>query len=153
MNFKYNLNDKLKPFPLFMYGLQWFIVSIPMVLIMGAVISKVQGFAAPEQTAYTQKLMAIMGIGLTTQILVGHKLPVVIGPASVLLIGILSAGAENTAQIYTAIVIGGLFLFVLYISKLLSKLQFIFTTRIIVVIMALIAFTLAPVILNLIFVG
>ena len=153
MEFKYKLDDKLKPFPLFMYGLQWFIVSIPMVLIMGAVISQVQGFAPPEQTAYTQKLMAVMGIGLVAQLLIGHRLPVVIGPASVLLIGILSAGAENTAEIYTAIVIGGLFLFVLYISKLLSKMQFIFTTRIIVVIMALIAFTLAPVILDLIFVG
>ncbi|MGL5262586.1 MAG: solute carrier family 23 protein, partial [Bacteroides sp.] len=91
--------------------------------------------------------------GLITQILVGHRLPVVIGPASVLLIGIISAGAENTSQIYTAIVVGGLFLFVLYVSKLLSKIQFIFTTRIIVVIMALIAFTLAPVILDLIFTG
>ena len=153
MDFKYKLDDKLKPFPLLMYGLQWFIVSLPMVLIMGAVISQVQGYAPAEQTAYTQKLMAVMGIGLITQILVGHRLPVVIGPASVLLIGIISAGAENTSQIYTAIVVGGLFLFVLYVSKLLSKIQFIFTTRIIVVIMALIAFTLAPVILDLIFTG
>jgi len=151
MKFKYELDDKLAAFPLLMYGLQWFLVSIPMVLIIGAVVSHVQGLGAPEQTAYTQKLMAVMGLGLVAQVLIGHRLPVVIGPASVLLIGIIASGAENTPQIYTAIVIGGLFLFILYVSKLLSKLQFIFTTRIIVVIMALIAFTLSPVILNLVF--
>ena len=151
MKFKYQLDEKLGAFPLLMYGLQWFLVSIPMVLIIGAVVSHVQGLASPEQTAYTQKLMAIMGIGMTVQVLVGHKLPVVIGPASVLLIGIIASGADNISEIYTAIVIGGLFLFILYASKLLAKLQFIFTTRIIVVIMALIAFTLSPVILDMVF--
>lgn len=151
MKFKYNLDDKLAPFPLMMYGLQWFLVSIPMVLIIGAVVSHIQGFNAADQTLYTQKLMAIMGIGLTAQVLWGHKLPIVIGPASVLLIGILASGTDSITEIYTSIIIGGVFLLVLYLSKLLSKLQFIFTTRIIVVIMALIAFTLAPVILDLIF--
>lgn len=151
MKFKYNLDDKLPAFPLMMYGLQWFIVSIPMVLIIGAVVSHVQGFDAADQTLYTQKLMGVMGIGLTAQVLWGHKLPVVIGPASVLLIGIIASGAGNITEIYTAIIIGGAFLTIMYISKLLSRLQFIFTKRIIVVIMALIAFTLAPVILDLIF--
>lgn len=151
MKFKYNLDDKLPAFPLMMYGLQWFIVSIPMVLIIGAVVSHVQGFNEADQTFYTQKLMGIMGIGLTAQVLWGHKLPVVIGPASVLLIGIIASGSGNIAEIYTSIIIGGAFLSIMYISKLLSRLQFIFTKRIIVVIMALIAFTLAPVILDLIF--
>lgn len=151
MKYKYNLDDKLPAFPLMMYGLQWFIVTIPMVLIIGAIVSHIQGFNLADQTFYTQKLMAVMGIGLTAQVLWGHKLPVVIGPASVLLIGIIASGADNVSEIYTAIIIGGAFLVILYLSKLLSRLQSIFTTRIIVVIMALIAFTLAPVILDLLF--
>lgn len=151
MKYKYNLDDKLPAFPLMMYGLQWFIVTIPMVLIIGAIVSHIQGFNLADQTFYTQKLMGVMGIGLTAQILWGHKLPVVIGPASVLLIGIIASGADSVSEIYTAIIIGGAFLLILYFSKLLSRLQSIFTTRIIVVIMALIAFTLAPVILDLLF--
>ena len=110
MKFKYNLDDKLAPFPLMMYGLQWFLVSIPMVLIIGAVVSHIQGFNAADQTLYTQKLMAVMGIGLTAQVLWGHKLPVVIGPASVLLIGILASGTDSITEIYTSIIIGGIFL-------------------------------------------
>ena len=151
MKFKYQLDDKLSPFPLLMYGLQWFLVSIPMVLIIGAVVSHIQGFDLASQTLYTQKLLGVMGIGLIAQVLFGHKLPVVIGPASVLLIGILAAGSENSSAINTAVIIGGALLFIIYASNLLSKIQFIFTTRIIVVIMALIAFTLAPVIVDLIF--
>lgn len=149
--FKYNLDQKLTPFPLFMYGLQWFIVSIPMVLILGAIVSSVQGFSGADQTFYTQKLLVIVGGGLIIQLLFGHKLPIVMGPATVLLIGISASQATNTAEIYTAIFIGGLFIFVMYASKLLHKLQAIFTPRIVVVIMALIAFTLAPTILNLVF--
>lgn len=151
MNFRYNLNDKLPPFSLAMYGLQWFLVSIPMVIILSAVISNLQGLDTAGHIFYTQKLLIIMGVGLILQVLGGHKMPVVIGPASVLLIGVLSAGSANEAQIYTAIIIGGVLLGVLYFSRLLSKIQFIFTPRIVIVIMSLIAFTLSPVILRLIF--
>lgn len=149
--FKYDLDDKLSPFPLIMYGLQWFIVSIPMVLILGAIVSDVQGFSGADQTFYIQKLLAVVGGGLIIQLLFGHKLPIVMGPATVLLIGISASQANNTSEIYTAIFIGGLFIFFMYISKLLHKLQAVFTPRIVVVIMALIAFTLAPTILNLVF--
>ena len=151
MNFRYNLNDKLPPFSLAMYGLQWFLVSIPMVIILSAVISNLQGLDTAGHIFYTQKLLIIMGVGLILQVLGGHKMPVVIGPASVLLIGVLSAGSANEAQIYTAIIIGGVLLGVLYFSRLLSKIQFIFTPRIVIVIMSLIAFTLSPVILRLLF--
>ena len=37
---KYNLNDKPGIFPMFMYGLQWWIVSIPCVVIMGIIVAQ-----------------------------------------------------------------------------------------------------------------
>ena len=151
MKFKYQLDDKLTPFPLIMYGLQWFIVSIPMVLILGAIVSQVHNFSGADQTLYIQKLLAVVGGGLIIQLIFGHRLPVVMGPATVLLIGITASHANNTSEVYTAIFIGGLFVFLMYVTKLLHKLQAIFTPRIVVVIMALIAFTLAPTILNLVF--
>ncbi|NMA74377.1 MAG: purine/pyrimidine permease [Bacteroidales bacterium] len=151
MIFRYKLDDKLPSFSLMMYGLQWFLVSVPLVVILGAVISNIQGLNTAEHIFYIQKLLLIIGGGLILQILWGHKMPVVIGPASVLLIGILSASSANLSQIYTAILIGGIILGILFLSKLLPKIQFIFTPRIVIVIMALIAFTLSPVILRLIF--
>ncbi|MEI3154909.1 MAG: hypothetical protein V8S95_07280 [Odoribacter sp.] len=35
---KYQLDDKPRIFPLLMYGLQWWIVSIPCVIIMGIIV-------------------------------------------------------------------------------------------------------------------
>ena len=98
-----------------------------------------------------QKLFVLAGAFLIVQILWGHKMPILIGPASVLLIGIISSLSFSYSIIYTSVAIGGLFLLLLAMSGLLSKIDFLFTPRIIVVILLLIGFTLAPVIINLLF--
>lgn len=134
-----------------MYGLQWWIVSIPCVVIMGVIIARLHFTDVSEQIFYMQKLFAVMGIALTVQILWGHRLPLIIGPASVLLIGILATLSVGPEAIYTAIMVGGALLALLAFCGLLSRLQSVFTSRIIIVILCLIAFTLSPVILRLIF--
>lgn len=58
--------------------------------------------------------------------------------------------SSGIAAVYTGIMIGGLVLTVLAYSGLLGKLQFVFTPRIVTVILILIAFTLTPVILKLV---
>ena len=98
-----------------------------------------------------QKLFALGGVFLIVQILWGHRLPLIIGPASVLLIGIVSSLSFSYSIIYTSVAIGGVFLLFLSLSGLLAKVDFLFTPSIIVVILLLIGFTLAPVILNLLF--
>ena len=135
---------------MFMYGLQWWIVSIPCVVIMGIIVAQLHSTDASGQIFYMQKLFGVMGIAMTAQVLWGHRLPIIIGPASVLLIGILAAISVGTAAIYTAIFVCGIFVALLAFCGLLSHLQAIFTPRIIIVILCLIAFTLAPVILQLI---
>ena len=98
-----------------------------------------------------QKLFVLGGVFLVVQILWGHRLPLIIGPASVLLVGIVSSLSFSYSVIYTSVAIGGVFLLFLSLSGLLAKINFLFTSRIIVVILLLIGFTLAPVILNLLF--
>lgn len=78
-------------------------------------------------------------------------MPILIGPASVLLIGIVSSLSFSYSVIYTSVAVGGVFLLLLAVSGLLAKINFLFTPRIIVTILLLIGFTLAPVILNLLF--
>ncbi|KIO45736.1 uracil-xanthine permease family protein [Sanguibacteroides justesenii] len=148
---KYALNDKPSLLPLLMYGLQWFVVSIPSIVILGVIVSQIHYSDAIAQTLYMQKIFGIMGIALIIQVLWGHRLPLIIGPASVLLIGVLASASASVSAVYTAILIGGIFLSLLAYSGLLSKLQFIFTPRIITVILILIAITLSPVILKLLF--
>lgn len=148
---KYQLDDKPGIFPLFMYGLQWWVVSIPCVVIMGVIIARLHFPNTDEQIFYMQKLFALMGIAMTVQVIWGHRLPLVIGPASVLLIGILATLSAGVGAIYTAIMVCGAILAILAFCGALSRLQSIFTPRIIIVILCLIAFTLSPVILRLVF--
>ena len=147
---KYELNDKPGILPMLMYGLQWWIVSLPCVVIMGIIVSQLHYTDVAEQTFYLQKLFGIMGIAMIVQVLWGHRLPLIIGPASVLLIGILFTVSSGIPAVYTGIMVGGLVLTVLAYSGLLGKLQFVFTPRIVTVILILIAFTLTPVILKLV---
>ena len=134
-----------------LYGLQWLVISVPTILILGRVLGVIHFEDAPSQIFYMQKLFALGGVFLIIQVMWGHRLPLIIGPASVLLIGIVSSLSFSYSVIYTSVAIGGLFLLFLSLSGLLAKIDFLFTSRIIVVILLLIGFTLAPVILNLLF--
>ena len=73
---KYNLNDKPGIFPMFMYGLQWWIVSIPCVVIMGIIVAQLHSTDASGQIFYMQKLFGVMGIAMTAQVLwdIGFRL-------------------------------------------------------------------------------
>ena len=152
MELKYKLNDRPATGQLLLYSLQWFVLAVA-VVVTSLFIST--GTPA-EKILYAQKVFALMGITTIVQVFWGHKFPIVVGPAAVLLVGIITAlssqGAEpNTNKIYTAIAIGGVAITALSIGRTLERIQKIFTPRIIVVILMLIAFTLSPTIKNLIF--
>ena len=70
---KYELNDKPGILPMLMYGLQWWIVSLPCVVIMGIIVSQLHYTDVAEQTFYLQKLFGIMGIAMIVQVLWGHR--------------------------------------------------------------------------------
>ncbi|MFR4038757.1 MAG: hypothetical protein ACLTZT_14065 [Butyricimonas faecalis] len=110
---KYELNDKPGILPMLMYGLQWWIVSLPCVVIMGIIVSQLHYTDVAEQTFYLQKLFGVIGIAMIVQVLWGHRLPLIIGPASVLLIGILSTVSSGIPAVYTGIMVGGLILTIL----------------------------------------
>lgn len=152
MNLKYGI-DSRPPFgQLMLYSLQWFVLAIAVV-----VTSLFIAVGSPaERVLYAQKVFALMGATTIIQVLWGHRMPIVAGPASVLLVGIITTlaaqgDAVNTNKIYTAIIIGGVAVTLLSIGRILEHLQRIFTPRIVVVILMLIAVTLGPTIKNLIF--
>ena len=99
MELAHDIDDKPKPIDLLIFSLQWLAVSIPAILIIGKVVG---GLYGGPIVPYLQKLFLVTAIILIVQIYLGHKLPLVIGPASVLLIGILASlnagfGAINAA--------------------------------------------------------
>lgn len=149
---KYKLEDKPKWLPMILYGLQWWIVTIPAVIVMGLVVAKLHfGDDIEAQAFYMQKLFCVLGVTLLVQVLFGHKLPIVVGPASILLVGILASASSGISTIYTSILIGGVFILLIAVSGLLKYLQKAFTPRVISVIILLVPITLAPTIISLVF--
>lgn len=149
MNLKYRLEDHPSFAENIIYGLQWLAVTIPAVIILGKILGSLEGTGAAE-VLYMQKLFAVMAVSLLVQIFWGHRLPLVIGPATVLLIGILASQSSSSAAIYTSILICGILLSILAISGLFAYLRQLFTPRVVAVILLLVAFTIIPTILNLI---
>jgi xanthine/uracil permease len=150
MQLKYGL-DEHPPLPeFFLFGLQWFAVTIPIIVIIGKVTAGMQ-FAAPEEEiVYLQKLSFVMAAALLVQVLTGHRLPLIIGPSSVLLVGIIASLTFGADAVYTAILLGGILLSLLSVTGLFAHLQTLFTSRIVAVVLLLIAFTLSPTILHLV---
>ncbi|UQZ89161.1 xanthine permease [Deltaproteobacteria bacterium Smac51] len=150
---KYAVNDKPGLGPMLLYGLQWWAVSLPCVVIMGVVVSRLHFDDISLQAFYLQKLFALTGVTAIIQILLGHRMPLVVGPATILLVGMTASIAQGMEAIYSAILVGGAVLALLAFSGVLARLRFFFTPRIVSVILVLIAFTLTPTILNLVLGG
>ncbi len=72
-----------------------------------------------------------------------------IGPATVLLIGIVSSSGASQEAVYTSIVLGGALLVLLSYLKLFDRVQKLFTRRVIVVILLLVSFTIMPLVVSL----
>ena len=147
MKLRYSVDERPGLGATLLYGLQWLMICIPVVLT--------STFIAPvgEVVCFTQKLFAVMGATMIVQALWGHRLPLVAGPATVLLMGVVAAASQGyTPQsIYPAMVVGGAVVTLLALSGLLRHLLPIFTPRIVVAIVVLISFTMSKPIVGMIF--
>ncbi len=147
---KYSIDEKPGIVPLFLYGLQWWVVSLPCIIIMGMVVARLHFTGIGEQIAYMRKLFWLMGAVTVVQVYWGHRLPLVVGPASILLVGLVASASAGVNAMYSSILIGGALLVLAAVTGVLSKLRVFFTSRIVAVILMLIAFTLSPTILRLV---
>lgn len=108
-------------------------------------------FGQPELALlYLQKLFLLTGLVMGTQVIWGHRLPILVGPATVLLIGILASLDAGLGAINGAILISGALLTILAVTGLFAYLQRLFTPRVVMTILFLVAVTLVPTIIDLI---
>lgn len=147
MEFKYNLNDRPSIGAMLLYGVQWLMICIPVVLT--------STFVAPtgQMLFFTQKLFAVMGITMIVNALWGHRLPLIAGPAAVLLMGVLAASqlGGTSEALFPSMAIGGILITLISLSGLMSKVQRAFTPRIVAAIVLLIAFTIIKPIVGMVF--
>jgi len=147
---RYRLDEAPPPAQLAAFALQWLAISVPTVIIIGNVVAGLHSFDAAARVAYIQKLFLVSGAGLFIQILWGHRLPLIMGPAAVLLVGVAASLGRNTDAVYSAALIGGAALAAVGATGMFGYLKKLFTPRVVASILILIAFTLTPTITGLV---
>jgi xanthine/uracil permease len=147
---KYGLDERPPWAQSLIFGLQWLAITIATVIIIGKVVAGLHFTDSSQQLLYMQKLFFVMATSLFLQVLWGHRLPLITGPATVLLVAILAGTGSDINAIYSSIAAGGAFLVVLSVTGLFSRISRYFTSRVVATILMLIALTITPTILNLI---
>ncbi len=150
MQLQYGLDEKVPFIKTLLFGLQWAVLLISTILILGRVVGLIHYNDQFNQILYIRKLLIISAITLFIQIYYGHRLPLLPGPSAVLLIGILASKSFSVNVIYTAVIAGGVVLVVISAAGLLKHVNRFFTANVISVVLILIAFTMAPAIMDLI---
>ena len=149
MKFKYDLEEPPPFLANLVLGLQWAFIAISTIVILGKIVSSIHFGEVQDEILYLQKLFFLTGAALIFQILWGHRLPLISGPAAVLLIGVVSSRGSHISVINTSIILGGVFISILAATGLFGYVRKLFTARVISVVLLLIVFTLAPTIRDL----
>ncbi|MGI6655496.1 MAG: uracil-xanthine permease family protein [Desulfobulbus sp.] len=150
LKLRYHPDDR-PPWPeLLLFGLQWLVVGMTSVIVTGKVVAGLHFDEPALQVLYLQKLFFVVGFTQLLQIFFGHRLPLVTGPATVLIVGILAGMGRNIDTIYTAIAAGGVLLWLLNLTGLFARISRLFTVRVVAAVLMLIALTITPVIVRLI---
>jgi len=147
MNLKYNIKEKPPKMEMLISGIQWLAITLPIILIVGNVIGNL--FPDINTVVYIQSLFIMVGIAILLQITFGHGLPSIIGPGTVLLIAVIVTLNQGIGSINSSLIIGGAILAVVAFSGGMKYIEKLFSSKVIIVILVLIAFTLIPSILNL----
>lgn len=147
---RYGIDDRPPPMALLHFALQWLAVMAVSAVIMGKAVAALHYSDPVAQLLYLQKLLFLMGSTLALQLTLGHRLPLVVGPAVILLVGIGASGSEDIAAIYTSSMAGAAALSLLCGLGLFQHVARLFTPRVVACILVLIALTITPTILSLI---
>ncbi|MBI5013933.1 MAG: purine/pyrimidine permease [Deltaproteobacteria bacterium] len=153
MEFKYGVDDWPPPGETLLFAAQWLALSVPTIVIIGKVLAVLHFTEPADQVVYLQKLFFVAAVALLVQVLWGHRLPLLLGPATVLLIGVTASQGFALDTVYASVFWGGAVLTLLSLTGLFGHVQRLFTPRIVAVVLLLIAFTLAPTIVRLVAAG
>lgn len=114
-------------------------------------------FIAPEgeSVLFAQKLFGIMGATMLLQVTVGHRMPLVAGPAAILLMCTVSTTSMGASQgaVYGSMGAASLTLALLSCGKIMACVRKLFTSRVVVAILLLLSVTMIRPISGLLFSG
>ncbi len=136
-NMRYGLEDKMPFSECVMYGIQHLIYFLAGAAIMPVIVAAYLGLNGQETTAMLQRTFFLCGVMSILQTRLGHRYPIVDGPAG-LWMGILitlttttTAFGGNLAQLRTdletGMIIAGIFIIFIGVTGLISWVSKVFT--------------------------
>ena len=122
--------DERPPLPeLFLLGLQWTAIIIPIVIIIGRIVGEAQSDQLAQTVLFMRKTAFLIALTMGGQVLLGHRLPLVAGPASVLVVGVIASLGFSRTAINTSMMVGGLLLAIAAMTGLFPYPPALYTPR------------------------
>ncbi len=144
VSYLYGLDQWPPSGALVLFALQWLVVLVPGLLVLGDVIAGAQGLAEAGKVAFLQRLLLACAVAQAAQVWWGHRLPGLVGPSAVLMVGVLSTVEAGSAAVYGGIMVAGAVAALVGLTGLASRLSRLFTRPVLASTLMLIAVTLAP---------
>lgn len=151
LRIRYELNQWPPPTATAVIGLQWLVVLMPGLLVLGEIVASAQGLNALERVAFFQRLLLLMGLTQVAQVLAGHRLPGLVGPSAALMVGVLATLASGVGAVYGALAVGGGLCAILGLTGMAAHLRKLYTPPVLASTLMLIAMTLTPTMRDLMF--
>lgn len=148
---RYGLDDWPPPLALAVLSLQWLVVLLPGLLVLGEVVALAQGLDPAGRVAFMQRLLIMGALVQLAQVCWGHRLPGLVGPSAVLMVGVLATLGSGLAAICGAMALGGALTALLGLTGLAGRLGRLYTPPVLSSTLLLIAVSLGPTMRDLFF--
>jgi uracil permease len=142
--FLFQLNESPPIHKNLIYGLQWVMVAIPNVIVFSALGAAALQLDPAAQISFSQRLLLATGLMTLLQSLKGHRLPILEGPSSAVVLSFVILAPEGLSAIQGGMMAGGLLLIAIGVFRWFRWLSTLFTPNVIGVILILVAITLLP---------
>jgi len=140
----YGLDDRPRPVANVLFGLQWLVLFLPLVVITSALFTRAAGLSQAASVAFYVKTLLVCGLAMIVQPLWGHRLPLVDGPAAVLLLTSLNLVGQGLDVVAGGMIVGGAVLFLTALCGGHRPLIRLFTPNVVAAVLLLIAVTITP---------
>jgi NCS2 family nucleobase:cation symporter-2 len=140
----YTIDDRPPWAKSILYGLQWLLVVLPLITVTSNLMASFLGMDIVQSAALFQRFLLVVGVVTAVQCTAGHQYPLIDGPSAALLLSVAVLANDGLSVISGGMLAGGVLLAALGGLGLVSRLQGLFTDRVIGVVLLLISTTLLP---------
>ena len=150
MELTHGLEDRPGLGRLLLYGLQWTLLTLPILTVSTNLAADFLGYDQAMRTALGQRFLILIGLTMIFQGTLGHRLPLVDGPAGALLLCLITLAPSGEAVVRGSLMAGGAILALAAHLGLLKRIEPLFSRDMVGVVVLLIAFTILPFLLPLV---